>query len=254
MKLRIVDMIKQYVKKYEKRQGIETSWREPIVEFADADDKLFNHLKSIVSSNHALPEDLLKDAKTVITYFIPFQKAIAESNIEGKYSSRKWAVAYVETNKLISDLNQYLKNELEKLNYNAALIPATHNFDEERLISNWSHRHIAYIAGLGNFGINNMLITEKGCCGRVGSLVINIDMEVSNRVEQEYCLNKQGERCQKCVNRCINGALGVKSFDRHKCYELLLENDKLYSELDLTDACGKCCVDLPCSFINPVQG
>lgn len=36
-------------------------------------------------------------------------------------------------------------------------------------MSEWSHRHAAYIAGLGIFGINNMLITNKGCVGRIPS-------------------------------------------------------------------------------------
>ncbi|MEC9490043.1 MAG: epoxyqueuosine reductase, partial [Halanaerobiales bacterium] len=205
-----------------------------------------------VSETHLLPEDILTGAKTVISYFLPFSNEIANSNIEGKYSSHQWAKAYIETNQLIADLNQYLKKELAKRGYQAGLIAATNNFDKKRLLSDWSHRHAAYIAGLGTFGTNNLLITEMGCAGRVGTLITDLKIEASERTEKERCLNKAGFKCRKCVGRCVNGALQIDSFDRHQCYDLLLENDELHLESELTDVCGKCSVDLPCSFTSPV--
>jgi len=136
----------------------------------------------------ALPKDFLPEAKTVVTYFIPFDESITKSNINDKYSSKEWAVAYIETNKLILDLNTFIKNELEKIGYKSNVIPATHNFDEKKLISDWSHRHVAVIAGLGTFGLNNMIITEKGCCGRVGSFVTDMKIAPTPKLEGENCL------------------------------------------------------------------
>lgn len=251
MKKKIEELIRQYVKEYSERKHIKTKWRKPIVKFAAANDEMFTRLKEIVSPTHALPTDFLEDAQTVISYFLPFEKSIVNSNVKGRYSSREWAIAYIKTNELILNLNKYIKTELETLNYNSTIIPATHNFNEDSLMSDWSHRHVGYIAELGKFGLNNMLITEKGCCGRVGSIVTNLKIEPSKRDDKEYCLYKSKGICKKCVKRCVNGALKVNSFDRHKCYEILLYNDKLHSDLGLTDACGKCCVNLPCSFINP---
>lgn len=253
MNREIKELIKSYIKEYEKNDDIETEWKEAIVNFADANDPLFEELKDVVSPSHALPQDILSDAKSVIAYFIPFVESIANSNIDGKYSSKEWAKAYVETNQLISDINNYLKNNLAEKNYKAAMIPATHNFDENSLMSDWSHRHVAYIAGLGTFGINNMLITKKGCAGRIGTIVTNIDLEPSERINKERCLNKAGYNCNKCVERCVIDALTENEFDRFKCYDLLLENDKLHSDLALTDVCGKCNVGLPCSFKDPTS-
>lgn len=253
MKEKIQLLIRKYVKEYSSREDIATNWGEPIIKFCSADDELFYKLKKVVSPTHVLPKDLLEDAKTVISYFIPFDKSIAKSNIEGKYSSRQWAQAYYETNELIFKLNSHIYEKFKDLSYEATIIPATHNFDKSSLMSDWSHRHIGYIAGLGKFGINNMLITDKGCCGRIGSIVTNLEIEPSQRNDKEYCLYKSKGICKKCVQRCVNDALKIKSFDRHKCYEILLENDKLHYDLGLTDACGKCCVSLPCSFVNPVS-
>ncbi len=253
MKKKIKGLIKNYIITYQKDEEIKSEWREPVVKFADADDPLFKELKNVVRPTHALPKEILKDAQTVIAYFIPFAKSIANSNIEGKYSSKKWARAYLETNQLISNLNNYLKKELANDNYQVSSIPATNNFDKKSLMSDWSHRHVAYVAGLGSFGINNMLITEKGCAGRVGTLITDVKIKPDQRDNKESCLNKAGMNCSKCIERCVNGALNIDSFNRFKCYDLLLENDSFHDDLALTDVCGKCNVDLPCSFNDPVS-
>ncbi|TDO92028.1 hypothetical protein DFR79_10854 [Halanaerobium saccharolyticum] len=252
MKKKIENLIHNYIAEYQKKDEIKSEWKDPVIKYAAADDPMFKELKDAVSESHLMPEDILPGAQTVIAYFIPFTNKISNSNIEDKYSSPQWAKAYVETNQLIAELNQQLKNKLSEKGYQASLIAATNNFDKERLLSDWSHRHAAYIAGLGTFGINNMLITEKGCAGRIGTLITNLKVEASERTEKERCFNKAGFNCSKCVDRCVNGALQENSFDRHLCYDLLLENDKLHLESELTDVCGKCSVDLPCSFTSPV--
>ncbi|HBT46340.1 MAG TPA: (Fe-S)-binding protein [Peptococcaceae bacterium] len=248
----ISNHVENFVRNYPSRKLTRTRRLDPLVAYAAADDPLFARLKEVVSPSHALPADLLPDARTVITYFLPFEPAVAESNIPGTESSRFWAVAYVETNALISELNEALARELEKYGYRAALIPPTHNFDEERLISNWSHRHVAYIAGLGKFGRNNMLITAGGCCGRIGSLVTNAPLLPTPRPEGEYCLHKMNGSCGVCTARCVNGALSEAGFDRRRCYETCLHNAARYKDLGQADVCGKCLVGLPCSYRIPV--
>ncbi|MFQ6089690.1 MAG: epoxyqueuosine reductase [Candidatus Methanofastidiosia archaeon] len=223
-----------------------------MIDFADARDPIFNRLKAIISKDHALPTDLLKDAETVISYFLPFEKEIPLSNVGGDNSSRKWALAYVETNKLIVDLNKALSEMLKEFNFSSFILPPTHNFDREKLISDWSHKHVAYIAGLGNFGIHQMLITERGCCGRLGSLITNAKIKPTERTNKEFCLYKHDRSCEKCVEKCTFGALKIDSFDRHKCHEVCLYNDRLYFDLDKTDVCGKCVCVVPCSFVNPL--
>ena len=136
-------IIKEFVKNYSETKDVQTKWKEPLVAYADSMDEMFNNLRCIVSPSHALPKDLLPEAKTVVTYFIPFDEMVIESNIEGKESSEIWAKAYVETNQLILDLNMFIKSELEKLGYKSEITPATHNFDSKNLISDWSHRHVA---------------------------------------------------------------------------------------------------------------
>ncbi|GIM27610.1 (Fe-S)-binding protein [Clostridium polyendosporum] len=251
---RVDNIIKKFVNRYSISYNIQTKWKQPLVAYANARDNMFLDLKEIISPSHALPQDFLPDAETVITYFIPFDDAIVKSNIEGRECSKLWAVAYIETNQLISDLNIFVKDELKELGYDATNIPATHNFDKKKLISDWSHRHVAVIAGLGKFGLNNMLITDKGCCGRVGSIVTNLKIEPTERNNIEYCLYKHQNICKKCVDRCVNDALKIDYFNRNRCYEMCLYNDKKHPDIGLSDVCGKCLVGVPCSLGNPTKG
>lgn len=253
MKEKIEKAIKEYVNKYSERDEIKSNWKEPLIAYADANDPLFKKLKEIISPTHSLPNDFLEKAQTVITFFLPFAERINRSNIEGKMSSKEWAVTYIETNQLILELNKHIKQILSKEGFESTVIAATHNFKEEELISDWSHRHAAYIAGLGTFGINNMLITEKGCAGRVGSIITDLKLPPTEREDVEYCLYKKDGSCGICAERCVTEALKLESFDRFICYDICLENVDYHNDLDVADVCGKCCVDLPCTSKNPIR-
>jgi epoxyqueuosine reductase QueG len=228
-------------------------WKRPLVAFADAADPMFSKLKEAVSPTHALPGDLLPGAGTVIAYFIPFVHEIALSNSRGRMASEAWAEAYIKTNKLIRDINDHLALLLEDLGYTCAVLPPTHNFDTTRLISDWSHKHVAYVAGLGAFGRHRLLITSEGCCGRLGSLVTTALIPPTPRTTEVACLYEYNGTCGVCMTKCPRGALTPDGFDRQSCYRLLLENAEIYEQLGLADVCGKCCCVTPCSFKNPVE-
>ncbi len=248
----VAKTITTFIADYQETNRQVSSWGEPLVGFAAADDPLMGKLKSAVSPSHALPQDLLADARSVIVYFIPFAKDIPRSNRHERLASREWALAYIETNRLIVAVNEHLAQQLGQKGYSSFLLPPTHNFDTEKLISDWSHKHLAYIAGLGNFGVHHLLITDKGCCGRFGSLVTNLTVPDSERKEGEACLHRFNGSCLKCVAKCVVGALGQAHFDRHRCYRLLLENAAKFEKEGLADVCGKCTCIVPCSYHNPV--
>jgi epoxyqueuosine reductase QueG len=252
IQLKIKSFIENYVRNYKTEFNTITEWEKPLVGFANANNRLFLKLKEIVNYKHNLPQDILKNAETVISYFIPFRKETILSNREGMSSSKEWVIAYIETNQLIEDLNKFLAYELKQLAFDSVILPPTHNFDEKMLISDWSHKHIAYIAGLGNFGLHKLLITEKGCCGRLGSLVTSALIKASESAKTQFCLYFHDKSCRMCVEKCIFNALKVDFFDRHACYEICLDNGKRFSQYGFADVCGKCTSGVPCSIINPV--
>lgn len=230
----------------------EDLWRKPIVGIASAQDALFEKLRDVADSQHALPSDLLPGASSVIAYFLPFQKRLGKENGSvGPLATRSWAEAYVMTNRLIHSVNERLARAVRDLGGEACVTPATHNFDVERLVSGWSHKHVAYIAGIGTFGHNRLLITASGCCGRLGSLVTTLELPSTPRLEVDWCLLKAGRSCLACARRCPCGALQADGFDRHACYRQLLLNDAHHSDLPLVDVCGKCACEMPCSHSIP---
>lgn len=246
-------LIKDYVKDYPQLHDVQTVWKEPLIAVAAADDPMFLDLKSQVGPGHLLPADMLPEARSVTCYFLPFAASIGRSNRPGEPCSDQWAWAYLETNRLINNLNAHIQAELTRQGYRSAITPATHNFDEKTLKSDWSHRHIAVTAGLGTLGLNRMLITDQGCCGRLGSLVTDLLLVPTPRSEVSACLYMYNESCSQCIKNCPQGALYGNDFDRHKCYDLLLQNAELHKDKGFADACGKCVTQIPCSFINPVK-
>ncbi len=250
-------LVESFVSAYPSEANIQNWWRKPLLATAKADER-FKILPKIASDDHVLPWDLLPSAKTVIVFFIPFVKELVDENSPGEFPCRNWGVAYEGTNTLIGTLSERIKDYLTEQGYNSVLTPATHNFDAVKLVAKWSHKHLAHISGLGRFGVNTQMITPSGCTGRLGSLVTEADMGDSSLVEsEELCLHTADQECLKCLNRCPINALKEDGFDRHRCYERLqfnLNHRKSFAGLkDTTHVCGKCVVNVPCSFDPIVQ-
>lgn len=251
-KQRIRAEIRRLVVEHQQRPDMATQWRPALVGFASADDPLFEKLREVATPSHAHPRDLLPGARTVVAFFIPLDRSIAQRNIRSESASREWAQAYIETNTLIEEVGQHMQRLLGPGEDAVAVTPATHNFDAVRLVSDWSHRHVAFIAGLGRFGVNNMLITESGCCGRWGSFITSLELEPDARPEEESCLHRDDSSCLACVGRCPSEALSADGFDRQKCYATCLKNEERWQALGKADVCGKCLVGVPCTLGDPV--
>lgn len=261
----ILQEIQSFIQHYGKDTDCATQWGTPLVGFADAFHPSILALKESIGPDHQIPTDVLSDASIVIVTYVPFTNELAKSNAAaGRLASPQWALAYEETNAMLRKLNLHLIGFLEGLGYHAAVSKEASTFDQNKLISNWSHRHFAVAAGLGTFGINNMLITKSGCCGRLTTLVTNLDVEPDSPLPTELCLYKKNGSCGICVKRCPMGALSTTGYDRQKCYLLCRENASIYTEfgssyVDATGAqansegsevCGKCVTASPCAFWN----
>ena len=245
--------IAAFVNGWKTREAVDF-WREPLVACASAFDPLFPMLKKAVAPAHAMPRDILSSAESVLVFFLPFHPEFGIGNdLAGFHASRDWAVLYYKTNELIKGISDHLQDFLGRAGHKARTTPATHNFDEKKLISLWSHKHLGYVAGLGTFGLHHLLITQSGCCGRLGSLVTSMPIEPTPRPDHEFCLEKAGRECLDCFSKCVYGCLHAdKEFDRQACYAQCLRNDAHFADLPLVDVCGKCSCEVPCSYSVPV--
>lgn len=239
--------LKEFLKNKLIHVQTKTQYREPLVGFVAASDPGFQKLKEVVTPHHLLPQDILPQAQTVVAFFLPFTKETVSANRRTAAVAREWGQAYVETNKLINELCQEIGNFFQNFGYETAWQPATHNFNPETLEAFWSHRSVAYLAGLGSFGVNRMLITPAGCAGRFGSVVTSAPISPSPKHAEEFCSHKKGGKCGYCVQNCPTGALTFDGIDKQKCYSHLLKVAEEMSDIGLCDVCGKCSLG-PCAL------
>lgn len=260
----ILSIIRNTAAEYCRRASVEVRFREPLCGFSDAQAPGIRNLPSLIPG-HILPTDALPGATAVLSYFLPFAPEVEASNRDGRLSSEYWAQSYEETNALFPIINERIIRQVEAWGYEAVVPPEASAFDREKLISRWSQRHLANQAGLGTFGLHNLLITESGCCGRLSSVVTTLPhemLEIGHAPEEERCLYKKNGTCAVCVKRCPTGALTCTGYDRHKCFEICMENAAIYncfgnSYADTaggeaadsgSEVCGKCCTGVPCAF------
>ena len=78
----------------------------------------------------------------------------------------------------------------------------------ENPVAAFSHRHAALLAGLGNFGVSNMVLTpEYGPRVRFGSVITTADLPPDPMREEQLCT-----RCMKCVTMCPANAIGKDGY------------------------------------------
>ncbi|HEX9117937.1 MAG TPA: epoxyqueuosine reductase [Anaerolineae bacterium] len=245
----IVDSIRGMVA----NAGNVTHYREPLVGFASAADPRFRELQRIVEPTHYLPDEMLPGAASVVSFFLPFAGSVVEANAQERSKvAREWPVAYLETNGLIERITAGLIAALAERGVRAAAAPATHNYDPDTLICRWSHKSVAVIAGVGSFGLHRMVITDSGCAGRFGSLVLDAGIDFTPPAVKERCLAFYDGSCRECIDRCpVNALSSDGAIDKQRCNRRLIGLGKSSGLEPLADACGKCAIG-PCSLGSAV--
>ena len=232
-----------------------TKYRRPLVSFSNIRKQDLGYLKRNVNPVHKLPTALIIDAVTIVSFFIPFSEEIVNANRLCSAIAEEWAIAYAETNALIDQISRNLVMKLHEMGVKAAWEPPTHNFDKTTLTSKWSHKSMAKITCLGSFGLHQMIITDAGCAGRLGSLVINAAIISPPKKDTERCFYHIDGTCRMCIDSCPVGALTIDGFNKKKCWQYILEIDRSFSYLydkyklkEPFDVCGKCATG-PCAIM-----
>ena len=249
----MADLIRRFISREVREAATVTRYREPLVAFAAADDPRFADLRVVVGPEHMLPEDLLPGARSVVSFFLPFSQDIPASNAGSRSAvSREWTLAYTESNELLGRIRCGLIEELAAVGVRAAGTPPTGQFDRKTLLSTWSHKSVAVIAGLGSFGVHHMVITAAGCAGRLGSLVVDTDLPVTAAPPVERCTFLREGGCLECVRRCPVGALDERGgIDRQLCWDRCRAAAQEDASLG-AHVCGKCATG-PCAALPRVS-
>src|SRR5665648_432662 len=150
-------------------------WDTPLIGVAAGDDKYFDFLKEHIGAFHWSPIDAFRlkyiDVSKntsanlrVVSIAFPQTMETKETQIaETRCPSRNWIVSRGEWEPLLKTFSGRLVTALEAKGIRAVSIDLQPEFSVIKtgplgLASTWSHRHYAYAAGLGTFGLSDGLI------------------------------------------------------------------------------------------------
>jgi len=248
---------------------------EPVVRFASGDDPIFNDYKAIIAPTHLTPRETM--AKTfnrkpeefterlsVISWILPITEETRKSNrAETKIPTRVWAHTRWYGEFFNEALRRHTVEYITKMGYLAtapSLQPFWARYEDKRTgqYSNWSERHIAFVAGQGTFSLSDGFISDRGIAHRCGSVVTDMELPVSERkATSPYsnCLFYANGSCKACIARCPAGAITEQGHDKIKCNAYQRGDiGYLLKEYGVgVQGCGLCQTKVPCEDKNPVK-
>ncbi|MEJ5292427.1 MAG: 4Fe-4S binding protein [Candidatus Methanosuratincola sp.] len=143
------------------------------------------------------PKSIFPEAKTVIVLGMPVTLPVVETAPSIAYHQ-----LYKTVNELLDQSTYLLSNYLNGMRHGSMFVPRDGyghlSLLKDRPIVFFSHRHAAYLAGLGTFGVNNVLLTrEYGPRVRFGSVFTAAEVDPDPIMEGDLCI-----RCMRCVEIC----------------------------------------------------
>jgi epoxyqueuosine reductase len=250
----------------------EPAFAAPLVGLAAGDDPLFDDLKRHVGESHWTPAEAFAQAfpapvtagaeLTVISWILPHTRRTKHDNHrETSLPAERWARAKFFGERFNVALRKHLVAALEEAGVVAVAPTRLPQYAIEDVTSNWSERHIAYVAGLGTFGLSDGLITPLGKAMRCGSVVARLSLPTTPRAysdHHDYCDFFAGAGCAVCAERCPVGAIDERGHDKARCRAYLerMRREVIEPRFGFsTEACGLCQTGVPCeSGIPRLQG
>ncbi len=199
-------MLKKKIEDFCKSIGLDTIGFIPCREFNELIDfytyrkenKLENEFEEKDISKRINPKIYMEDGKTIISIAFPYYNP-KESSVENGFSIYTKRFDYHRVlKKYLGEVCEYI----EKLGGKALSFVDSNSLPE---------RYIAYLAGIGFIGRNNMIITKKyGSYVFLGEIITDLDIncedkrsfsEISNYIECNECTNCIKECPTKSINK-----------------------------------------------------
>jgi epoxyqueuosine reductase len=256
----------------------ERIFEEPLVGFVRGNDPIFDRFKEIIGPHHFTPWEIMRwqaennvvkppepEDISVVSFVMPFsQKTKMDNAAAVEWPAERWAQTRLLGEIFSQTFVREIVTDLMGQGILAIAPDVTPMFNKKRYpkvgwASPWSHRHIAYAAGLGTFGMHDFLITKKGVAHRLGSFVVNLKLAPNSQRSEDIhanCLHYQGKPCLKCAKRCPVAAITAEhAHNKETCYKKVADSLKYCNEHYhiFIYGCGLCATGVPCVSEIPKQ-
>jgi len=234
----------------------------PVFAIGAADDAGFQALKDpkVIGPFHRSPEEWLENAKSVISFFLPFEKRIVEANkADAVEPAIEWLMARVDGQKHLLAFGRHICEALAAEGYRAVApqleeayvmrpaqfqVPGDHGVPP--YASNWSERHAGFVTGLGTFGLSTNFISKAGCAGRMIGIITDWETETDKKDYEDYL--GYCNKCGACVRKCPAGAY-IDEGNGGKSHRLCGDHiHKTCVKYEPRYGCGKCQSGIPCEY------
>ncbi len=227
--------IKQDITEKIEEMGIPLAGFAPVERWARPPSHLPNKFSEWIPKEF-WPQSIYPDTNTVIVIGLPVQLPIIETAPSIHYHE-----LYKTVNILLDTMAYKISNFITAKGYPSIYIPRDGYGDIDVLLKKplafFSHKHAAYLAGLGTFGENNVLLTKKyGPRVRFTSIFTSLEIEGDPISNEDLCIH-----CKRCIDHCPVNAIEtiegqvIKPMDKIKC---ATRSKKLRKEF--RSPCGIC--------------
>ena len=159
------------------------------------------------------PEDILPGARSVIVYGFPMLESTFRSP-----SPRVYVLRYHQLREMSQNSGYKVCHFLERRGHYAVNLPGTApmTVEDKILFADFSYRHAAVLAGLGEIGWNQLLVTPRyGPRVWLMAVITTAELAPDPLLEGIICLR---EKCNLCIEQCPQKALTPgQSTDKSKC-------------------------------------
>lgn len=153
------------------------------------------------------PAAIFPGCRAALVIGLPLQRTILDTAPSYWYS---WH--YQTVNALLDAEAQRIVMLLERLRFRAVALPRDGYPGVASLLRDpsafFSHRHAAYLAGLGTFGLSGMLLTpDHGPRIRFTTVLTDAELPAGQPLTKPLCT-----KCQKCTKVCPVGAVPSRPY------------------------------------------
>lgn len=174
----------------------------------------FCEVGELIDKIHPEIRETARNLPYAISIGIALQKSVLGSLTNRPNEIYKFH--YKTTNTQLDNITWHLAKTISQTGHSAIAIPTSKVLQRYPMIAHLSHREVAYKAGLGWRGKNNLLINQLYGSGlRLTTLLTDL------KLKPDSITDKDCGKCHACAKKCPVNAIGktLEDFNIKKCSE-----------------------------------